>query len=248
LLSALILSGLAGCVKSRCYGNSDCPTPQMCNSAGACAYVCSDSTPCEPGFVCVDHTCQRVAPPDSTPVTCPADMVVVADSYCVDRYEAARMDATATSAGSDESQAKSVAGVLPWQVINNGAAAQACAAAGKRLCSATEWQLACEGPQGTTYSYGDTYNPTTCNGIDTYSGGRFHLAPTGSFPDCTNDWGVFDINGNLWEHTAGGDTTTIRGGAYNCSDSATLHRCDYIPLTWSPSARGFRCCADGTTA
>ena len=86
------------------------------------------------------------------------------------------------------------------------------------------------------------------NGIDAFGPWteyKFKLMPTGSFPDCNNDYGAFDMSGNLWEHTAGGSDMTIRGGAYNCSDSKTLHRCDYVPGNWVPSARGFRCCVDG---
>jgi hypothetical protein len=175
---------------------------------------------------------------------CPPLMASVGD-FCIDLYEASRGDATATSAGSDGTQAYSSAGVLPWQVASNAEAAGACAAAGKRLCSPAEWQIACEGPDQTTYAYGDRYSATTCNGIDTFANYNFHLTATGSFPGCTNAWGVFDMNGNVWEHVAGGTDLTVRGGAYNCSDSVTYHRCDYVPTTWSPSAKGFRCCADG---
>jgi formylglycine-generating enzyme required for sulfatase activity len=173
-------------------------------------------------------------------------MAAVGD-FCVDIYEASRGDATANSAGSDGSQAHSVAGVLPWQVGSNAEADRSCGGAGKRLCSPAEWQLACEGPAETVYAYGASYNPTTCNGIDAFGGYTFHVAPAGSFPACTNAWGVFDMNGNVWEHVAGGTDMTVRGGAYNCSDPVTYHRCDYIPTTWTPSAKGFRCCVDRNT-
>jgi hypothetical protein len=175
---------------------------------------------------------------------CPPLMAAMG-GFCIDIYEASRGDATATSAGSDRSRACVVAGVLPWLVGDNAEAALACEAAGKRLCSPTEWQLACKGPDETAYAYGATYSPTACNGIDAFSGSGFHLAPTGSFPGCTNAWGVFDMNGNVWEQVAGGTNMTVRGGAYNCSDSVTYHRCDYIPSTWTPSALGFRCCVEG---
>lgn len=171
-------------------------------------------------------------------------MVAIANAFCIDRYEASRSDATRTSAGTDESSAVSAPGVLPWQVANNAAAESACVASQKRLCSPAEWQRACAGPDRTLYAYGQSYDPTVCNGIDTHERDSFHLMPTGSLPDCKNAWGAFDLNGNLWEHVAGGSDRTVRGGAYNCSDSATLHRCDYVPGSWAPSARGFRCCRD----
>jgi formylglycine-generating enzyme required for sulfatase activity len=68
--------------------------------------------------------------------------------------------------------------------------------------------------------------------------------PTASFPGCVDAYGALDVNGNVWELV---DTTDglahYRGGAYNCSDSEALHRCDHDG-TWNPSARGFRCCQD----
>jgi len=204
-------------------------------------------------------------------LTCPDDMVLVTNTTCMDKYEASRLDATTISSGMDDSIAKSVAGVLPWNRSPNGApleiatARAACAAADKRLCQPDEWQFACEGPSQLIYSYGDTYNPTTCNGIDTFChcddeecaslevcpfagcrntcGASFHSVPTGSFPNCQSPVAeLFDITGNVWELV---DTTDgslhYRGGAYNCNDSAALHQCAY-DATWGPSAQGFRCC------
>ncbi len=197
---------------------------------------------------------------DSGLISCPSDMVSVADSFCIDTYEASRPDASASSAGSDESAALSQAGVLPWQVADNATAEAACVAAGKRLCSEDEWYQACSGSAGTVYSYGDAYEAATCNGLDTHCsckdgsvyedcyfdcGGSIYLEVTGSFPACTNEYGALDLNGNLWEHVAGGSDYTVRGGAYNCGDSPTYHQCSYIPTSWTPSARGFRCCLDG---
>jgi sulfatase modifying factor 1 len=253
LLVSLALTTSAGCVvREHCYKNEDCPGGQLCNAKGEC----------------VSRSDSQVLPDGRTPIQCPLpNMVAVAGLFCADVYEASRPDATAGDPGTDESRAVSKKGVLPWQVANNAVAEQACEAAGKRLCTPAEWLVACQGPDKTVYAYGDPYDPLTCNGIDTFCecsagspcagvspcpyphcyyncGASFRLMPTGSFPDCTNEWGVFDINGNLWEHTAGGSDKTVRGGAYNCGDSETLHRCDYVP-GWTPSARGFRCCADG---
>ncbi|MBN2358250.1 MAG: SUMF1/EgtB/PvdO family nonheme iron enzyme [Deltaproteobacteria bacterium] len=230
---------LAGCVDQRCFEQADCPTPKICSPTGRCVYECQTQADCMVGFTCVDHRCR---PTSSGPVVCPADMVSVANAFCIDRHEASRNNATAIHAGTDESMPRSVADRIPWQVDSNQEAEQACQAAGKRLCSPAEWQYACTGPDRTVYAYGNEYQPQTCNGIDTFGRNNFHLLPTGSFPGCTNEWGAFDLNGNLWEHVAGGDETTIRGGAYNCGDSATYQRCDYIPTSWTPSARGFRCC------
>ena len=119
--------------------------------------------------------------------------------------------------------------VMPWL----------CTAAGKRLCNAAEWVGACRGPDDTEYCYGDTYEATTCNGIDAFGPGGFHYMPTASFPECVNDYGVFDINGNVWEL---GDDGLVRGGAYNCIDSVSLHRCSFSIDPTRVVAIGFRCC------
>jgi formylglycine-generating enzyme required for sulfatase activity len=183
---------------------------------------------------------------EAGPLVCPEDMVSVAGAFCVDRYEASRVDATEAHAGTDSSWAVSRQGVIPWMVSDNAAAQSACAAAGKSLCTSQQWRLACQGAAGTVYGYGDSYEPTTCNGIDLFGMQGLHILPTGSLPGCQSDWGVQDINGNLWEHVLGGGDSTVRGGAYNCIDSKTLHRCDYVPGDWTPSARGFRCCSMGS--
>jgi formylglycine-generating enzyme len=189
-------------------------------------------------------------------------------SFCMDRYEASRADATEMSAGRDGAVAVSAKGVMPWQVQDNATATEACRAAGKALCTADQWYRACSGSQSLAYCYGNTYDPLTCNGIDTFChcdtgvcaetavcpyphcygtcGAAFRVMPTGSFVDCVNVDGIYDLNGNLWEHVADGDDRTVRGGAFNCMNSQRLHQCTYVPGNWTPSARGFRCCSPGT--
>ncbi len=180
---------------------------------------------------------------DASP--CPEDMAWIdngkIDAFCMDKWEASRPDASADAEGAQDDYAASVAGVIPWKPAGNAQALQACADAGKTLCTPDQWYFACAGPDDLAYAYGNAYGPYTCNGIDAFSPDPHHLAPTGSFPQCVNQWGVYDLNGNLWERVLGGDDTTVRGGAYNCSNSLLYQRCDYIP-GWTPSALGFRCC------
>lgn len=256
MAAVILMAGLlsAGCtVDEHCFGDSDCVHPKVCDSRGICVLECTGDGDCGDGYACEGYRCvPRITKPDAVLdvegdvviFECPEDMVMVAGAYCVDRYEASRPDATEDDEGSDGSMALSLSGVIPWRVLDNPTAQAACEAAGKRLCSPAEWELACQGPDGTVYGYGDDYEPATCNGIDAFGGGVFHLDVTGAFPGCTNEWGVFDMNGNLWEHVLGGSDKTIRGGAYNCGDSKALHRCEYVPATWTPSARGFRCCRE----
>ncbi len=253
-----------GSCKPMCFEDRECRDGYICETVThLCrAAECAGDAECREDFECVNGRCRPVGD-----LQCPEGMVPVDGTFCIDIFEASRPDATSTKAGQDESMAISKGGVLPWQVENNAEADAACLAADKRLCRESEWQQACMGSEGTNYSYGDEYDALKCNGIDTFCfcdaescqsgdtcpfpycyqqcGAAFHLEPTGAFGECTNDYGVFDINGNVWEHVLGGDDTRIRGGAYNCGDSKRLHRCDYIPGSWTPSARGFRCCAEG---
>jgi hypothetical protein len=257
---AAVASGGACHVDERCYTDDDCVAPKICcveadtcakGDVGECGYACveDDDCSCPP---CVDHECRGGA---DDPITCPDDMANVANCFCIDRYEAARPDATESAAGTDESRAVSRAGVEPWRLPEghpqeNELARAACQAAGKDLCPADLWKLACKGAHDTIYGYGDAYEADTCNGIDREFG---QLLPTGSLPECKSEVengqgeivdAIYDMNGNLWEHVLDGSPETVRGGAYNCRDSQLLHRCDYVPGDWSPSARGFRCCVD----
>jgi hypothetical protein len=177
----------------------------------------------------LDNDCNgRVDEVSACSQVCSDDMVPVGAAFCIDRYEASRSDATADSAGNDETVAASRAGVIPWMVSPMTDAAYevfrtACAAAGKRLCRVDEWTAACTGPDENPYVYGTLFDREACNCVDTFCddwctqngisledcslgencgydlGWIFHEVPTGTFPRCTNAYGTFDINGNAWE-------------------------------------------------
>jgi len=278
LLGIIWIAGLqaTGClVQQRCDQDRDCVSGACDEASGSCVdYECLQDDDCGGfPFECVDEACEVVCGDD--PLDCPEGMTSVCGSYCIDVWEASRQDATAEDGGMEDSLSMSQPGVIPWysndaQVgMNQQLASAACDGAGKRLCSAQEWELVCATLDETTYAYGDSYDASICNGIDTYcdcdgdgepDGDEvfphcrdacdtdFHVMPTGSFPACTNSFGIFDINGNVWELVASDDGVNhYRGGAYNCSDSERLHRCDYDGAESGsfPSAKGFRCCADG---
>lgn len=227
-----------------CVKDTECIRGYECQEERCVArqnpLTCVKDSDCDDAYECQEERCVLKPKP-----ACPEGMALISNAYCIDKFEASRPDASKTSIGSDESMASSRPNVQPWQIgDDNAKAALACKNAGKRLCTPTEWGFACHGVNNTVYGYGDEYNIYTCNGLDTHGDWMFHILPTQSLPDCHNGWGVYDLNGNLWEHTADGSGKTVRGGAFNCADSQTNHRCDYVPNYWTPSALGFRCCAD----
>jgi hypothetical protein len=167
---------------------------------------------------------------------CPPDMATLQSGGCVDRYEAS------IGAGGE---AVSAPQVLPWLSLTTAQAQTACTLAGKHLCSETEWQIACSGPQGLLYPYGNTYSTTACNGLDK---GLGVIVPTAQVMTCVGGYpGVFDMSGNAYERTAtcAGGTCRIRGGSYRSGAGAGLLKCttgfDFPEGSGDPAV-GFRCC------
>ena len=209
---------------------------------------------------------------------CPPGMGDVAD-FCMDRWEAMLVlvepDGSLSpwspyaSPGDATVRALSVAGVVPQGYIHQVHAADACAAAGKRLCTDSEWLRACQGTAAHRYPYGDVHDAAACNGARTcHPAVQFFetsaswiwselshpclnqlpdgLASTGAHAGCETAEGVFDLVGNLHEWTADPDGT-FRGGFYvdtaingaGCLYRTTAHNVWH----WDYST-GFRCCAD----
>ena len=161
-------------------------------------------------------------------------------------------------------------GVVPQAYISRDQAELACGEAGKRLCTSNEWVAACEGPGQTVYPYGDAEDIHACNSRGNsplkavFGNVRAALrsdqamnhpalnqvpgtvAKTGSYGKCTNDFGVYDMVGNLHEWTADNDGT-FRGGFYldthvngnGCGYATTAHHPKYHDYS-----TGFRCCRD----
>ena len=128
-----------------------------------------------------------------------------------------------------------------------------CAAQNKRLCTEHEWQKACTGSQNYKYSYGDTFESGRCNtprevdGIWQRGPG---LAASGAYENCSNDYGVHDMIGNVWEWTSTWYSRPdlwriVRGGSY--FQSVNLARADtryglYLDPEYRLDLVGFRCC------
>ncbi|MDP3698223.1 MAG: SUMF1/EgtB/PvdO family nonheme iron enzyme [Nanoarchaeota archaeon] len=172
--------------------------------------------------------------------------------------------------------AKSQPNVIPNMYVSKEIAEQACASAGKRLCTEDEWVRACKGPSITQYPYGNDYVAGKCN---TNQAGKYPpsivgwdkvmpanqfdpsdprngkaavdiggVKETGSFSECSNAHGVYDMVGNLAEVVStpsSSGNSLFKGSAFmrsgdnlNCNDNIGAHA-----ATYTDYSLGFRCCA-----
>lgn len=126
----------------------------------------------------------------------------------------------------------------------------ACAARGKRLCSAVEWERACKGPEMTIYGYGNTYNPDACGGDaggDTDADGK--LDRLSGQESCKSGWNVYDLSGGAVEWTSSTASNPkfaiVKGGKLGSPLQGS--RCAYsvdFNAGNTNRATGFRCCMD----
>jgi hypothetical protein len=197
-------------------------------------------------------------------------------------YEASRWDATTIDEGTGNSVPCSRSGRLPWTMASQDEAEEACALLNTNpacnpatdyscwgVCSAQQWQYACQYGQPTaspaqphTYPYGNTYVAATCNGFDK---GEADLLPTGdaSIASCiadytggaaplyTQPYDVHEMSGNAeeWTRTQAGSSVPalyqIRGGSYNDVAGGLTCASDFYAgnaTTFRMDNLGFRCC------
>jgi hypothetical protein len=152
---------------------------------------------------------------------------IAAQNVTMYAYEASRYDATATSPGFDSTRRGcTVPGKMPWTNVTMTEAESACELLGPkwRLCTASDWQAACEGANKTIFPYGASYVAADCNGNDyqrAISPGPPDAGvpapaplPTGKAANCvsvistTPSLKLFDMSGNVKEWTAS-DLTTM---------------------------------------
>jgi hypothetical protein len=171
----------------------------------------------------------------------------------------------------------SLGGVFPQGYVSGLQASDACQRSGKRLCRPEEWRTACMGPNATVFPYGNAREPGRCNdngrsGMEFFNpaldGKPEHrwmwghdgnmidprlnqlegtLARTGQRSGCTNDYGVYDMVGNLHEWVDDPDGT-FQGGYYldtHINGDGCLYRTTAHPMSHLDYSTGFRCCADG---
>lgn len=209
---------------------------------------------------------------------CRPGMVSIEGRYCIDRYEASLVEVMPSgeerpfspfsTIGDHHVRAVSEPNVYPQGYISANQAERACNASGKRLCKIAEWQQACRGPENKRWGYSDRREPGVCNDkgrnpVVALFGFRYDastmnqpmlnqlagtLAKTGAHDGCSNDYGVYDMVGNLHEWVAD-PNGTFYGGYYQdvasighgdgCTYQTTAHEARYHDYS-----TGFRCCAD----
>ena len=211
-------------------------------------------------------------PQARTSGVCPSGMANVGRRFCIDRWEGSlverRADGSevawspfATPVDGHVYVARTAAGVTPQGYVSAAQAERACRVAGKRLCEPVEWRAACGGTQAQAYPYGPVRATGKCRDTGTVPAALLHtsdlndprlnqlpdtVAKTGAFADCVNDYGVYDMVGNLDEWTAD-PNGTFQGGYWldtsqhgeGCAYRTIAHTFDYHDYS-----TGFRCCAD----
>lgn len=162
-------------------------------------------------------------------------------------------------------------GEKPLTLVTWHSARAFCKERDKRLCTANEFSLACEGEAISAHVYGNTRDPNKCH-IDqryiqrthTYKPYQECLAdaacrreyerldrrlPSGSRPECVNAEGVYDLNGNVNEWVmVPGRTAPRRSGLKGGWWGPVRNRCRPL-TTFHPEhdygyEAGFRCCKD----
>lgn len=162
-------------------------------------------------------------------------------------------------------------GVLPQGYLSRFTAERACQAAGKRLCTESEWVRACRSGRSTKHPYGDEFVPGRCNVFRNihpayelhgnssvgHLDPRLHLVleegelpvllKTGAKPACVSmhaEDRIYDMVGNLDEWIAD-EKGVFVGGFYS---RGTREGCgakieNHGP-TYADYSLGVRCCKD----
>jgi hypothetical protein len=122
-------------------------------------------------------------------------------------------------------------GIIPRVNVSYAEAQSLCQQQDKRLCLSEEWQWACGGLEGYSYSYGWTFDKTACN-----TDGRVPEA-SGNRNRCIGKFGVMDMVGNIFEWVKGSEGPAAMGGPLSkCQTVSPGSNGDAKPQT------GFRCC------
>ena len=232
-----------------------------------------------------------VAAADAGPAACPEGMILIDGDYCTDvevkclkswfdkvnkKTVCEEFEPPARCVGQkvhkrfciDTYSWPNVAGVRA-EVMNNFYQAQVkCASVGKRMCTESEWTLACEGPEMKPFPYGYARDPAKCNGDRPWDSPNMlkvakrdpeELArlwqgvPNGAQPECVSDFGIADLAGNTDDVVASETFTSDFRGKYSSVHSGgpwykgVRNQCRPKIYTHDEGFYyyflGFRCCA-----
>ncbi len=236
---------------------------------GASADVSPSEAACPPDMVevegdycpVVDQRCERWLDPltklqcaefEKVPGSDRCSLSTEHKRFCVDRYEWPNK-----------------VGAMPRYMASWVEAKSSCEATGKRLCSDTEWTLACEGQDRHPYPYGDGFarDDRACNIDKPYIWPRperifdpktssDELArldqrePSGLRTACVSPYGVHDMTGNVDEWVVNVSQSGkpfmsgLKGGYWGpvrtrCRPMTTAH-----DETFRYYQIGFRCCGE----
>ena len=228
---------------------------------------------------------------------CPPEMVEVEGDYCpyveqkclrwldpATRLQCAEFDKTVTQAHCsmktqhkrfciDRYEWPNKVGALPRYMANWHEAKASCEAIGKRLCSDTEWTLACEGEDRRPYPYGDGYerDQQACNIDKPYiwphaekvydpRTAADELArldqreASGARTACVSPYGVHDMVGNVdeWVVNVSQAGKPFQSGLKGGYWGPVRTRCRPMTTAHDESFRyyqiGFRCCGEAQSA
>lgn len=150
----------------------------------------------------------------------------------------------------DRFEAENQKGGNPTVNIAYAESEAACAARGKRLCTADEWERACKGPEGFVYGYGDTFDPQKCGADTTKDRDRDGRADdaSGAMTLCKSNYGVYDMAGGAREWTSTSDRSdprfrVVKGGKPGNPDRGS--RCAFVDArspTTTDRTISYRCC------
>lgn len=212
---------------------------------------CADGMVLVEGTYCteVQHTCKRWLDDEklpfarcaeyAQPARCVGEKVEM--RFCIDRHEYTRPGET-----------------LPMNHASFNIASATCKELGKRVCTESEWNFACEGEEMRPYPYGFSRRPVCNQDVeDLYEKNqrtqvlRDLRGPAGTRPECVSPFGVYDMVGNLDEpvlREAARDNppfrNALKGGWWmparnRCRPATTAHDDHYTGIQV-----GVRCCSD----
>ncbi|MBN1577251.1 MAG: SUMF1/EgtB/PvdO family nonheme iron enzyme [Chitinispirillaceae bacterium] len=161
-------------------------------------------------------------------IICPDDMrTIEGGGFCIDAYEFPNQR-----------------NGRPKTDVSYEEALQFCRNAGKRLCTAAEWETACRDVNlNYEYPYGTRYDVGRCNTLGNPRV-KNSVAVSGDFIECKNSAGVFDMSGNAaeWVESGKGNSFVYGGSWQNGEEGSGCGSKIQLRKGRKYFYAGFRCC------